>query len=46
METGLPANAERYLPDLVEAPYAGDLARMKAYLDWEVALHAAGPAPR
>lgn len=46
VETGLPANAERYLPDLVEAPYAGDLARMKAYLDWEVALHAAEPAPR
>jgi rhodanese-related sulfurtransferase len=46
VETGLPANAERYLPDLVEAPYTRDLATMKAYLDWEVALHAAGPAPR
>lgn len=42
VETGLGDNAERYLPDLVEVPYSGDLARMRAYLDWEVALHAAG----
>lgn len=37
-ETGLNPHCDRYLPDLVEAPYAGDLSKMRAYLDWEVAL--------